>query len=70
MTGCSVCGSGVLVEITSYGDADQVFLCRNGHRSSPVRRVDCMGLVAYGPPVPTPDDILRGAGFDDVTFRG
>lgn len=36
-----------------------------GSLATPIRvqRAPCMTLVAYGPLIPTPDDLLRGAGL-------
>lgn len=36
-----------------------------GSLATPVRvhRAPCLALVAYGPPVPKPDDLLRSAGL-------
>lgn len=72
MNECPVCGSDAMVEVTSLGDACPSFVCTDGgHYVRPERKAPVMSLVPYGPPVPTPEDILIGAGIDTASvFRG
>jgi hypothetical protein len=64
MTECPLCGSDILTEITTMGEAAPTYLCPRGHRVSAPYPALPMALVPYGPEVPTPEDILRGAGLD------
>jgi hypothetical protein len=63
LTDCPIC-TGDVVEVTSLNDAVGRWVCINGHWITPARPAPAMALMPYGPAVPTPDDILRGAGLD------
>lgn len=63
---CTVCGVDVCVEITTMESVQPRYLCRNGHAFWLVEFVAApsMAMAPLGPAVPTPEDILTGAGLD------
>jgi hypothetical protein len=64
---CPVCGEDRIVEITSLGDPEPVYLCHGGHRFVSVYFRPAPSLTSsHGPCVPTPEDILRSAGIDPL----
>jgi hypothetical protein len=64
---CPVCSGDRIVDITSFGDPEPVYLCYVGHRfvSVSFRPAPSLGST-HGPDVPTPEDILRSAGIDPL----
>jgi hypothetical protein len=64
---CPVCGEDRIVQITSLGDPEPVYLCHGGHQFVLVRFRPGLSLGSmHGPDVPTPEDILRSAGIDPL----
>lgn len=62
--GCPICGDQAY-ETTTLGQSRRTFICRNAHWFTPVRfrSALCIGVM-QGPAVPTPGDLLKGAGLD------
>lgn len=64
LTECPICTSPHLVETTCLGDAMATYLCNNGHTIKPDTPAAPLEFMPYGPPVPTPEDLLREVGVD------
>lgn len=62
---CPICGTDRVYEMTTFGDPRPVYLCFNSHRFVDVdeRQAPSLGRME-GPSVPTPEEILKGAGLD------
>lgn len=64
---CPACDTWDTYEITTFESAHQRFICRNGHSFMDVceRPAPPMGRM-HGPAVPTPEEILEGAGLSPL----
>lgn len=68
---CPRCGVTGLLEVTTLEQAHPRYLCLHGHHFQyvPFTPAPSMAMVPFGPVVPTPEDILMGAGLDPGLWR-